>query len=979
MQKNTQENNYRNPKWKIKDLCYENIYGPALFPAQRTVEKDYSAFKDYINNATQAAKMREGVSAKFFRVDNQKEFILSKWYVLDINSKIINNQVVSDSSKIQAVESLGFDVVDIPLKSIESNGKKIDFKIHKGSAYFSSEKIDKLVINRNEEISYDLRQYSPEFVEYKGQKINVRNGKVYIEDSGDAPCYDIFLDFITFELYNTQSGKKENTVIIELEDDESLEVSVFDTFFSEDVEDIYFGKDKYDKYKIKRKFKEFGQLELYVNKGKSIPNEGTINISTNTYQLMCQTRAIDILINSPSQYHKALLYLSDDKQKAELDPFNAVNEMNIDFKVLTREDLKGNTNQRKFVKKALQTPDFMILEGPPGSGKTTTILEFIYQVLKEGKKVMLSASTHVAIDNVLEKILTHKDSKELLKYINPVRIGSEDNIYVDEVKQFTYENIMSGISSEYHQMVEDSFNLVCGTTIGILQYPLFKKTIGDNRGNMSTIEPVFDYLIIDEASKTTFNEFLVPAIFAKKWIIVGDVKQLAPYVEKNDLVPTLLNSKALKTKSLREAIYFLMMISKMRKTDLSNKAFMMSGSTIQYLDKYLDSDSYIAVTSLKTENLFTISNDDIKSDSYKLCALDSANRTILIDDSLAKKVIPLLNTKTLVVGKSKNIAREIYFEEYAILHHRFNDFYKRTNELDDRYSKRLEDEILWRLIRIYELAHSDTVVTEKYETYIEDVKKHLDEKMLQEYDKTIAMISEIALPSIITLLQQGIKKRSFNTKDTILNSGFSEIDKVNRFESLEYQYRMHQEISMLPRKLVYNDQALKDDKRTYDEFKYFKNESRFIVLDVNGATVTRNQNEKEAKVILEHLEEIAKYAKNQDIRYEIAILSFYNGQVSLLRKILQRYFKSNAKYNFSDGHIKVSLNTVDKFQGQEADIVFLSMVQNSRVGFMDSINRVNVAVTRAKEKLILVGDKKYFATTQNESVLLKYLFKGGVK
>ena len=70
---------------------------------------------------------------------------------MDINSKIINNQIVSDTSKIQAVESLGIDVTDIPLKSIESNGKKIDFKTHKGSAYFSSDKIDKLVINQNEE------------------------------------------------------------------------------------------------------------------------------------------------------------------------------------------------------------------------------------------------------------------------------------------------------------------------------------------------------------------------------------------------------------------------------------------------------------------------------------------------------------------------------------------------------------------------------------------------------------------------------------------------------------------------------------------------------------------------------------------------------------------------------------------------------------------------------------------------------------
>lgn len=978
MRKKSDVGRYLNmEQWKNKVLCYQGIYGTSAKSAQETVQKDYLAFEDYISNAKVAAQKRGDVSAKFFRVDNQKEFVLSKWYQLDLNSKIINNQIVSDSMKIEAVKSLGIIVIDIPISSIENNGHKIDYKIHKGRAYFTCDQIKDLTVNDSKELRYDLKEYIPEFVDYKDKKINVKNGKIYLEDAGDELCYDVYLDFISFELNHSQLGKKENSVILELEDDESLETSVFDTFFSEDVESVYFGNAKFDTYKIKRKLKEFGQLELHVNKGKNIPNEGTINISTNTYQLMCQNRAIDILINSPSQYHKALLYLSDDKQLAKLDAFNSISNLDIDFKVLTREDLKGNLNQRNFVKKTLQTPDFMILEGPPGSGKTTTILEFIYQVIKEGKKVMLSASTHVAIDNVLEKILNHKDREELLRHINPVRIGSEDNIYVDEVKQFTYSNVMEGIPSDYRQMVEDSFNLVCGTTIGILQYPLFKKTLGDNRGNNSNVEPVFDYLIIDEASKTTFNEFLVPAIFAKKWVIVGDVKQLAPYVEKNDLVPTLLNSKALKTKSMREAIYFLMMIDKMKKQDLSNKAFLMSGSTIQYLDKYLDSEKYIAVTSLKTGNLFTITNDDVKSNSFKLCALDSDNRTILIDDSLARRILPLLNKKVLVVGKSKNIAREIYFEEYAILHHRFNDFYKRTNDLDDRYSKRLEDEILWRLIRIYELAHSDTAVIKKYENYIEDVKKYLDDKMKQEYDKTIAMISEIALPSIITLLQQGIKKRSFNSKDTILNSGFSEIDKENRFESLEYQYRMHKEISMLPRKLVYNNQALKDDKRTYKDFKYFKNENRFIVIDVSGATVTRNQNEKEANTILDHLEKIAKYAKMEDIKYEIAILSFYNGQVSLLRKNLQKYFKSNAKYNFSDGHIKVSINTVDKFQGQEADIVFLSMVQNTRVGFMDSINRVNVAVTRAKEKLILVGDKNYFSTKQTDSMLLKQLFKGG--
>ena len=58
------------------------------------------------------------------------------------------------------------------------------------------------------------------------------------------------------------------------------------------------------------------------------------------------------------------------------------------------------------------------------------------------------------------------------------------------------------------------------TTIGILQHPDIK-----SGGHAS---PDFDVLIVDEASKTPFQEFLVPALLAKRWIIVGDPKQLLP-------------------------------------------------------------------------------------------------------------------------------------------------------------------------------------------------------------------------------------------------------------------------------------------------------------------------------------------------------------------------------------------------------------------------------------------------------------------
>jgi len=238
----------------------------------------------------------------------------------------------------------------------------------------------------------------------------------------------------------------------------------------------------------------------------------------------------------------------------------------------------------------------------------------------------------------------------------------------------------------------------------------------------------------------------------------------------------------------------------------------------------------------------------------------------------------------------------------------------------------------------------------------------------------IATISEIALPSIITLLQNGLKKKSINNKQTILNEGFAEEDKLNRFVSLDYQYRMHPDISALPRSYIYENKALKNDTRSYPSFQYMNQEPRFEIKNVECTDVYKNQNTKEVDAIMEELEKFIQYASSVNRMFTIAILTFYNGQVFLLRKRLQRRFKSQNKFNFKESNVRITLNNVDKFQGQEADIVYLSMVQNFRVGFLDSVNRMNVAITRAKEKLILFGNVKFFQS-QTDSDLLRLIYK----
>lgn len=91
-----------------------------------------------------------------------------------------------------------------------------------------------------------------------------------------------------------------------------------------------------------------------------------------------------------------------------------------------------------------------------------------------------------------------------------------------------------------------------------------------------------------------------------------------------------------------------------------------------------------------------------------------------------------------------------------------------------------------------------------------------------------------------------------------------------------------------------------------------------------------------------------------DERLDIGLISPYKGQVRLLRQLIRRdaWWKPLRRL--------ISINTVDGFQGQERDIILISMVRSNstgQVGFLRDLRRMNVAITRARMKLILVGHR----------------------
>ena len=117
-------------------------------------------------------------------------------------------------------------------------------------------------------------------------------------------------------------------------------------------------------------------------------------------------------------------------------------------------------------------------------------------------------------------------------------------------------------------------------------------------------------------------------------------------------------------------------------------------------------------------------------------------------------------------------------------------------------------------------------------------------------------------------------------------------------------------------------------------------------------------NKAEAELTLLTLAEyFTKIGKQRviDERIDVGIISPYRAQVQYLKRLIKKYefFKPYRRL--------ISVNTVDGFQGQERDVILISLVRSNdegQIGFLKDLRRMNVAMTRARMKLIILGNKE---------------------
>ncbi|MCO5238619.1 MAG: AAA domain-containing protein [Chitinophagaceae bacterium] len=177
---------------------------------------------------------------------------------------------------------------------------------------------------------------------------------------------------------------------------------------------------------------------------------------------------------------------------------------------------------------------------------------------------------------------------------------------------------------------------------------------------------------------------------------------------------------------------------------------------------------------------------------------------------------------------------------------------------------------------------------------------------------------------------------------------------------LEEQYRMHKTIMGYSSAVFYGNKLKAHD--SVAGHLLFEADQPLVFVDTAGCGFdektegANTSNPEEAAFVFKHLTQLVAALDGYyraDNFPSIAVISPYRGQIQCLKDQLQHTPRLQSYIE------KISVNTIDSFQGQERDIVYISMTRSntkSRIGFLSDIRRMNVAMTRARKKLVVIGD-----------------------
>lgn len=588
-------------------------------------------------------------------------------------------------------------------------------------------------------------------------------------------------------------------------------------------------------------------------------------------------------------------------------------------RVRSNEMLKLNDSQREAVVAALNARDLCLLQGPPGTGKTTVIAELIWQFIcqNQNQKILLTSETNLAVDNAIEKLINKEHT-----LVKPLRFG-KDAKFEEEGKKYSFNRIMKWVDEKFEEeefeddsSEENDDEEIVKEDPGNNAVQIWMNRIAESAHKNSNGK--YENALKNWAIELSQPERNIKKYFADKYFkfanVVGSTCSSAGSGSFNRDYAKIFNA-GFNPKVASELLWLF-----------DNKPD--SGKIWALLEELgLDGEWHnrSQIPELKAAIKQKLNT------TFDVVIMDEASKA-----TPPEMLLPLcFGKKSIVIGDHKQLPPMLNEKEFkeALL------------EIKDPRGKILSEEI-----------NREFVETSQFERLIMNPK--VSKSIIARLNVQYRMHPKIN--NVIKQFYTGETDKGLNPAEELLEHA----DDTN----LSNPFSRHHGLL--------HDQFIKPDIHTIwvnvDEPEEPSGTSRINDREVEAVktVLTYLKNASGFNEYFTHWDSL----KDEDKRMqeqEVGIISFYGHQVKKLQDV--------RKYAQNDLNIPVRLKTVDKFQGMERNIVIVSTVRsnkiirngivesNSDIGFAKAPERLNVALSRARRLLVVVGNLHFFESYKDKS------------
>jgi CHASE3 domain sensor protein len=711
-------------------------------------------------------------------------------------------------------------------------------------------------------------------------------------------------------------------------------------------------------------------------KGKLVVNE-----NANDTAMKRRKRAMDNVLQRKSVMKNLREILSDEGYVKEISKYHSHFPSVGVPKLINGFD--PDPIQKRAVEAALNTNDICLIQGPPGTGKTSVIQTIMKCLMEQGKdKILLTSFQHLAVDNAMEGLI----ESGFLTY----RYGGTDyemkteQEYVKVVEDIM-ERVQTSLPTSKVEWKASDEQLVKEEILSILQ---------NNRLGDEDIERV-------EILVQSLNDFGL--VHTSVYIVMTEVLMSLSLLKNYPI-------HNLKSDPVHEAHALLKETPRTLEEISSRTAFKVWEEFVNLVESITNNigEYHLEVEALRT------TYKEIKRQRRRVLLLEKQEETV---QRFLKLVEQLVGNSTQLVEELGNHVVEDEEDQAEIVRDLFEQLQILADEIDKALAKsdtgkltaKQEIQKDWiKQISADPLAFADVVKKYANVKGVTCQQSGAQQHGLYKIIYDVVIVDEAARANPLDLLipltmankvilvgdhkqLPHILEHQFELtyKEEQSEKALQEIFQQSLFERLytnfpvskkvmlSKQFRMHPTIGKLVGELFYKslDHGTTHENLLNDTGLYEGKNIAWLDLPYKSKSNTDGEQEKyqnvsEAKQIIKEVKKLVK----DHAHYQIGIITFYSQQATLIKNLVDHHGLKGM----------VEVGTVDAFQGKEKDVVFLSTVRSNSypstrksLGFLQFPNRLNVAMSRGKRLLVVVGDSTTLRKEANFNKLYEYTKENG--